>query len=190
MAPPTPAPSNSSLYGTDSYNADSDLTVAGGTIFTNTGIIQVNNSAGSRFITGNFVNAGTINVVGVSLQVNRNASSYSFTLASGSINGTGGLYVEAGAFNVNGGSPLTDVYAQGSILTVAASETNTTLIYATGGSTTLATNLSTTTTIQVEGIFQRHRRTRNRHSHPGRWCHQRRHHRTPVVWHRRLQRRQ
>ena len=47
---------------------------------------------------------------------------------------------------------MTNVYAQGSTLTVAASETNPTLIYATGGSTTLATNLSPTTTVQVEGI--------------------------------------
>jgi hypothetical protein len=133
------------------YN--SDLTVAMGTTFVNTGTIEVGVSSISSEITtgGNFDNQGTITVAS-SATLNFDAPGSTFTQdTGGTINATGNFNSSAGTLLDNGGTVSGDVTASGGYLELASTITAPTTIYVPGAGTptTLVGNDSPLGTVWV-----------------------------------------
>src|SRR5204862_6587 len=113
-------------------------------------IIQADaGSGGSRSITGNIDNSGTINT-NVDLTVQ--GSGNTLNQLAGSINATGasGRFAWAnGTVNFSGGAFTGPVYVANASLSVAASAGSQTILVA--GSSTLLNNLSTAATVWLQG---------------------------------------
>ena len=134
-----------------SFNS-SNLVVASGSTFVNSGLVQVNASNRSGSLTGNFDNQGTVTVPGgTTLDVG--VTGLGFTQDVGGVinSPSDNLLCDAGTLLVKGGTINGTVEADGCAVQVAATLTTPATIDAAGSYTTLVSNDAPSATIRVEG---------------------------------------
>ena len=131
----------------------SNLAVAGGSDFTNTGIVQVNASSNASTLSGNFINKGTVNVAGGAVLSITNAAGQSFVQSSGTIAAAGTFLNTGGLLQVDGGTLTGTVATRSGSLKMGASIAVATTVYAFNSATPtiLMGNDSPLATVWVQG---------------------------------------
>ena len=119
------------------------VTAPDGTILVNSG------SGGYRGISGNLTNQGTISLNSAQLEV---PSSFNFTQTTGSVSGSGSLYVDGGNVDWTGGNISSVFYGANVIINIASSYTSASTIELLGTGNILDQNLSPSVTLWVLGV--------------------------------------